>query len=112
MMPVMVRVYMMDGTYKTLRSTHIPLPGSFSKMSLTIGVKVKMFTPYEYDNADNKLFNPRRIMDVIAVCGASRHFLRNRENVSNVQIHVRSTSLFDMELRDHIGWSLLYGSCS
>ena len=70
-MPVMVRVYTMDGTYKTLPiNTHTTAQGLSQMMSLTIGVKVNdVYAIYEYDNADNKhyLQPETRIMDVIAV---------------------------------------------
>ena len=113
-MPVMVRVYMMDGTYKTLPiNTHTTAQGLSQMMSLTIGVKVNdVYAIYEYDNADNKhyLLPETRIMDVIAV------WQEQVESLSEEQRKTFRTSRFmfevhhflDMELSDHIGWSLLF----
>ena len=105
-MPVMVRVYMMDGTYKTLPiNTHTTAQSLSQMMSLTIGVKINdVYAIYEYDNADNKhyLQPDTRIMDVIAV------WQEQVESLSEEQSKTFRTSRFmfevhhflDMELSD------------
>jgi len=113
-MPVMVRVYMMDGTYKTLPiNTHTTAKSLSQMMSLTIGVKTNgLYAIYEYDNADNKhyLQPETRIMDVIAV------WQEQVEALSEDQTKTFRSSRFmfgvhhflDVDESDHIGWTLLF----
>lgn len=113
-MPVMVRVYMMDGTFKTLPiNTHTTAKSLSTMMALTVGVKQSdRYAIYEYDNADNNhyLHPTTRIMDVIAIWQEQvesmddKQLARLRCSRLMFQVHY----FLDIDEDDHIGQSILF----